>query len=126
MFDNAFPTMRPRWGGDVFSPKVDVLEKQTAFEIIADLPGVDKKDIAITYEHGMLTLSASTIQADEKVEDNKVIHKERYEGKMVRSFTLGENVEPQDIYAEFTDGVLVVVVPKIEPTKSEPKQITIS
>ncbi|MCJ2378223.1 Hsp20 family protein [Vibrio sp. ZSDZ34] len=126
MFDHAFPTMRPKWGSGVFSPKVDVLDKETAFEIIADLPGVDKKDISITYENGMLTLSASTLQSDEQTEIDKVIHKERYEGKMVRSFTLSDNVQPQDIYAEFTDGVLVVVVPKVEPTKSEPKHIEIS
>lgn len=126
LFDHTFPAMRPKWEAGVFSPKVDILDKETAFEIIADLPGVDKKDISITYEDGMLTLSASTIQSDEDTENDKVIHKERYEGKIVRSFTLSDNVKPQDIYAEFTDGVLVVVVPKVEPTKSEPKHIEIS
>lgn len=126
MLDHAFPGMWSKIGSGVFSPKVDVLDKETAFEIIADLPGVDKKDISITYDNGLLTLSASTIQSGEKTESGKVIHKERYEGKIVRSFTLGENVQPEDIYAEFADGVLVVVVPKVEPTKSEAKRIEIS
>jgi HSP20 family protein len=124
--DHAFPALRPKWVTSSFSPKVDVWDKETAFEIIADLPGVEKKDISITYDNGMLTLSASTIQCDENAENGKVIHKERYEGKIVRSFTLNEDVKPQDIYAEFEDGVLVVVVPKVETTKSEPKKIEIS
>lgn len=60
LFDNAFPALRPRFDADTFSPRVDVIEKETAFEIIADLPGVAKDDIAVTCRNGTLTIEAST------------------------------------------------------------------
>jgi HSP20 family protein len=126
VFDHAFPSIRTRFDAEAFSPRVDVIEKETAFEIIADLPGVAKDDVIITYKNGALTIEASTSKTEENTDQNKVIHKERYEGKMVRSFSLSENVNPKDIYAEFEDGVLVVVVPKLETQQVEDHRITIS
>ncbi|SHO56890.1 Hsp20/alpha crystallin family protein [Vibrio quintilis] len=117
-FDHAFPSIRSVSGAGVFSPKVDVLEKDTAFEIIADLPGVEKKNISVTCHDNTLTIEASTIRSEEATDENKIIHKERFEGKIMRSFNLSENIDPKDIYAEFEDGVLVVVVPKLESTRS--------
>ena len=95
------------------------MEKDTAFEIIADLPGVEKKDISISCHHGMLTIEASTIKSEEKTDQDRIIHKERFEGKMTRSFSLSDDVDPKDIYAEFEDGVLVVVIPKLESEQSD-------
>ncbi len=118
LFDHAFPSVRTNIEHDAFSPRVDVVEKETAFEIIADLPGVAKEDISITCSNGTLTIEASTSKCVETKEEDKVIHKERYQGKMVRSFSLSDNVDPNDIYAEFQDGVLEVVVPKV-PDKPE-------
>ncbi|MGR5132472.1 Hsp20/alpha crystallin family protein [Vibrio alfacsensis] len=126
LLDNAFPSMHTRWSHGQFSPNVDVIEKETAFEIMADLPGVEKKDISVTCDKGVLTIEASTIQQDETVQEGKFIHKERYQGKMARSFTLSSNVNADDIYAEFTDGVLVVVIPKVEATVSEARNVEIS
>ncbi|MFA0165092.1 Hsp20/alpha crystallin family protein [Vibrio breoganii] len=126
LFDNAVPTFHPRWNHWQFSPNVDVMEKETAFEIIADLPGVDKDNISVSCEKGMLTISAVTIESRKDTQQEKYIRKERYQGKMVRSFTLSNNVNTSDIYAEFTDGVLVVVVPKIEPSAPTPREIEIS
>lgn len=123
LFDSSFPSIHSR---GYFSPNVDVIEKETAFEIMADLPGVEKKDISVSCDKGILTIEASTIKREEKVDEDKFIHKERYEGKMVRSFTLSNNVNADDIYAEFTDGVLLVVIPKVEPTLPETKNIDIN
>jgi HSP20 family protein len=114
LFDHAFPAIRTGFDHDTFSPRVDVVEKDTAFEIIADLPGVAKDDISVTCSNGVLTIEAATSKCIETKEEDKVIHKERYQGKMVRSFTLSENVAPDDIYAEFLDGVLEVVIPKLD------------
>lgn len=126
LFDNTFPSIRPRFDADTFSPRVDVIEKETAFEIIADLPGVAKKDINITCLNGVLTIEASTTKDEETKENDKVIHKERYHGKMVRSFSLGDNLDMTQIYAEFEEGVLVVVVPKLEGKPEESQRINIS
>ncbi len=125
LFDHAFPSMRPHYDGEVFSPRVDLIEKETAFEIVADLPGVVKEDINISAQHGMLTIEATTLKQSESATD-KVLHKERYEGKMRRSFSLGDNVAFDDIYAEFEDGILVVVVPKLEHKIESPRKVTIS
>lgn len=114
MFDHAFPSLRSGFEHDSFSPRVDVVEKETAFEIIADLPGVVKEDISVTFHNGTLTLEANTSKNVETKEADKVIHKERFEGKFVRSFTLSEHVDPTEIYAEFQDGVLEIVVPKLK------------
>jgi HSP20 family protein len=126
LFDNTFPALRPRFDADTFSPRVDVIEKETAFEIIADLPGVAKDDIAVTCRNGTLTIEASTTKNEETKEQDKVIHKERYHGKMVRSFSLGDNVDLKEIYAEFEEGVLVVVVPKLEGKPEESQRININ
>ncbi|MBY8277512.1 Hsp20/alpha crystallin family protein [Vibrio fluvialis] len=126
LIDNAFPALRPRFDTDTFSPRVDVIEKETAFEIIADLPGVAKDDIAVTCRNGTLTIEASTTKNEETKEQDKVIHKERYHGKMVRSFSLGDNVDLKEIYAEFEEGVLVVVVPKLEGKPEESQRININ
>ncbi|OLQ94629.1 heat-shock protein Hsp20 [Vibrio ponticus] len=126
LLDATLPHTNARWSHGQFSPNVDVIEKETAFELIADLPGVDKKDISVTYDKNVLTISAATLQRDEHASEGKYIHKERYEGKMVRSFTLNNNLNANDIYAEFTDGVLVVVVPKIEPDMPQARDINIS
>lgn len=122
LFDHAFPSIRPSFNIESFSPRVDVLDKETAFEIIADLPGVEKDDISVSCQHGTLTIEASTLKNEQKTDGDKVIHRERYQGKMVRSFTLGDNINAKEIYAEYQDGVLVVVVPKIEMKPDEAAQ----
>lgn len=114
LFDHAFPAIRSDFDHDSFSPRVDVVEKETAFEIIADLPGVAKEDISVSCNNGVLTLEAHTSKEIERKEDDKVIHQERFQGKMVRSFTLNDYIDPKEIYAEFQDGVLEVVVPKMK------------
>lgn len=113
VFDHL-PKFRAHSEGENFSPRVDVVEKATAFEVIADLPGVNKQDINVTCAHGVLTIEAQTSNHHQYESEDKVIHKERFEGVMKRSFTLGEHLEWQDIYAEFEDGVLLVAVPKSE------------
>ncbi len=114
LFDHAFPTIRSGFEHESFSPRVDVVEKETAFEIIADLPGVSKEDISVTCNNGVLTIEAHTSKEIETKEEDKFIHQERFQGKMVRSFTLSDNIDQKEIYAEFQDGVLEVVVPKLE------------
>ncbi|WP_428774475.1 Hsp20/alpha crystallin family protein [Vibrio sp.] len=126
LFDQAFPAFQPRHGPDAVSPRVDVIEKETAYEVIADLPGVKKEDISVTYQDGVLTISATTSRDEQITDQDKVVHKERYHGKLVRSFSLGGHLLWQDIYAEFEDGVLVVVVPKPDHEVEEPKRIEIS
>ncbi|WP_375749986.1 Hsp20/alpha crystallin family protein [Vibrio sp. HN007] len=126
VFDHDFPTLRSRLGGmGTFSPRLDIIEKEDKFEVQVELPGVDKKDITLSCKNGTLTIEASTSRSDETKDGDRVIHKERYEGKMVRSFTLGDNVRQEDIDASFNDGVLKVMIPKSEPKIEEASRIEI-
>ncbi|MDF2152697.1 Hsp20/alpha crystallin family protein [Vibrio sp. CAU 1672] len=113
-FDHSFPTLRPRFDTDTFSPRVDIVEKEQNFEITAELPGVKKEDIRLSCQQGVLSIEASVETKKETEKEGKVVHSERYSGKMSRSFTLGSNIKVDEINAEFTDGVLTVVVPKLD------------
>ena len=126
LFDNAFPSIRPRFESEFFSPRVDVVEKNNAFEIIADLPGVAKEDVTVTCHNGTLTIEAQTKKELDKKDGDQVIHRERYQGKMVRSFTLSDNIADQDIVAEFNDGELHVNIPKLESQPDKARKITIN
>jgi len=92
--------------------RVDVHDADKQCAIHAELPGVKKKDIAITLHDGVLTISASKNTESEKKDKGKVIWQERSSGSISRSFTVGKSVQEKDIKANFTDGVLTLTVPK--------------
>lgn len=97
-----------------FAPRVDVTEKKDHYELTAELPGVDKKDIDVTLDNGMLTISAESRFENKEEKDGRVIRQERRYGKYTRSFNLGTDVKEKDIKAEFKNGVLTLNVPKVE------------
>lgn len=129
--DNLFnhfwsPSVSKEMASDFFSPRVDIKEKKKKYEITADLPGVDKDDLSVTLEDGVLTIEASTNEEKTEEEDGKVIRKERRSGKFMRSFNLGLDVKEGDISAKFKDGVLTLNVPKAEAGVSQPKKISVN
>lgn len=124
LFDHSFPALRTRFE-DGFSPRVDIVEKDQAFEVTADLPGVKKEDIKLSCQQGVLSIEASIETKNETEKEGKVVHSERYSGKMSRSFTLGNNINVEEISADFADGVLTVVVPKLAGHSEEEHNIPI-
>ncbi|MDX1695673.1 MAG: Hsp20/alpha crystallin family protein [Ketobacteraceae bacterium] len=124
--DRFFETSPFRASGNgLASPLVDIRETDNSYEISAELPGIKKDDVHVHVENGVLSIEAAT--SDEKTEekDGKVIRKERYSGKMTRSFTLGNNVNESDITANFENGVLTLTVPKQAPEKPASRRIEI-
>ena len=108
--------------------KTDIKEKADGYELVMDLPGFKTDEISATLENGYLTISASKgLDKDEKTKEGKYIRQERYAGAMSRSFYVGENVEQEDIKAEFKHGILKLFVPKKEakPTVEKKKHIAI-
>ncbi|MFZ6044069.1 Hsp20/alpha crystallin family protein, partial [Vibrio natriegens] len=93
---------------------INLIEKEDGFEITADLPGVKKDDINVQLANGSLMIEATSKRNEEQEKNGKVIRQERYEGKFMRSFYLGQNVKEDDVHASFTDGVLTIQVPKVE------------
>ena len=109
--------------------KTDIKEKADGYELVMDLPGFTKDEIQATLENGNLTIQAEKgLDKDEKeIETGRYIRRERYAGAMSRSFYVGENVEQEDIKAEFKHGILKLFVPKKEakPTVEKKKHIAI-
>jgi len=114
LFDQACPTHTHDLKHHSFiEPRIDVVEKATAFEIIVDLPGVAQKEIVIDCDDGVLTIEASISRELDAQGNDKFIHQERHQGRMKRTVSLGKNIDTRDIYAKHHDGVLEVFVPKI-------------
>ena len=105
-----------------WNPAVDLYEKDDHFVIKAELPGVDKKDIAIDLKDRVLTLSGERSYENE-VKEYSYYRRERSYGKFQRAFTLPADVDSDKIKAEFNDGLLQIEVPK--PEEQKPKKVTI-
>lgn len=104
-------------------PAVDIREEKDRYVIHADLPGVEAKDIDITMENGVLTLKGT--RASEKNEDREHYKRvERVRGTFSRSFSLPDTADAARIEAKSKDGVLEIVVPKLE--KPQPRRITVN
>lgn len=103
-------------------PRVDISETDKEYQIKAELPGVEKENVKVTVEHGILTLQGERRQ--EKEEKGRRYHRiERSYGTFVRSFALPESVDQAAVKAEYKDGVLTLRLPKTEAEK--PKAIEV-
>ncbi len=92
--------------------KCDIYEAEGAYNLELDMPGFTKNDISIEYNKGTLTISAEKKTENNEEEDNKkYIRRERFYGKLSRSFYLGD-IDEEAIKAEFKDGTLKVKAPK--------------
>jgi HSP20 family protein len=103
--------------------KVDVAEKNGAYVVSAELPGVRKEDIHITVDGAQVTLEAEVKREKEAAQDERVLHRERVYGKLTRSFTLPQEVDEASAEAKFKDGVLELTLPK--KAAAQRKQISI-
>ena len=93
--------------------KTDVREKDDAYELTIDLPGIKKENVKAELKNGYLTVSASSDYSnDEDGRDGRYIRRERHYGTCSRSFYVGENVKQEDIKASFENGTLKMTVSK--------------
>lgn len=94
--------------------KCDIYEKDGSYHIEMDIPGFDKKDISLEVKDGYLTVKAEKSEENNEEDDKKnYIRRERSYGKYERSFYLGD-LDQDKIDAEFSNGMLKVIVPKKE------------
>ena len=104
--------------GDVGTFKTDIQDKGDSYLLEADLPGFKKDEIHIELKNGYLTISAAKgLDKDEKTSEGKYIRQERYTGACSRSFYVGTDLQPKDVSAKFTDGILELTFPKEAPKK---------
>ena len=102
--------------------KVDVAEKNGAYLVKAELPGVKKEDIQVSIDGPQVSLSAE-VRREKEDHDQRVLHTERVYGKVQRSFTLPQEVDEDKVEAKFRDGVLELTLPKKQAAAR--KQISI-
>ena len=123
MFDEivgkSFPQINEQVGVNPFQgtayPKVNVYEYDTKIGVIAEIPGLDKKDLNVEVEEGVLTVSGDKSHGFDEGEA-KVLRRELKHSSFKRQFTLGEQLDGDNISANFKDGILSIEIPKIEPT----------
>lgn len=100
-----------------WTPAVDIVEDDKEYTIKAELPGVNKEDVKVTVEGGVLSITGE--RKEEKEEKDKKYHRiERSYGSFVRSFTIPEGGMTDKIGAEFKNGVLKLHLPKDEKAKA--------
>ncbi len=106
-------------------PLVDIKETGNEFIVTAELPGMNKNDIHITYKDGVLTLEGERKQAKEEKSVN--FHRvERRYGKFYRTFQLPAMVQEDKIEAHYKDGILTVRLPKAEEAKAKEIEVKLS
>ena len=108
-----------------WAPLVDVVEANDAYVIKAELPEVDRKDITVKVENGVLTIAGER-KAEVTSEENRIHRVERSYGKFVRTFRVPKNADVSKVGAEYKDGVLRVSVPKLAEAKPKSIDITVA
>ena len=106
-------------------PKVNVYEYDDKVGIVAEIPGLNKKQLNVEVEDGVLTISGDKHSTFED-EGAKVLRRELKQSSFKRSFELGDQLDGDNINANFKDGVLSVSIPKIEPEKPKKTFVKIS
>ena len=132
MFDNLverqFPEVVKQVGVNPYQgsayPKVNVYEYDDKIGIVAEIPGLEKGQLNVDVEEGVLTISGDKHGVWEE-DGAKVLRRELKSSSFKRSFTLGEMLNGNDIKANFKDGVLSIEIPKIEPAKPKKHSVKI-
>ncbi len=102
--------------------KTDIKEHDNNYELIVDLPGLNKENIKLEIDNGYLTISAKTSSDNEEKEEGKFIRRERYSGEYQRSFYVGDEITEEDIKASFKNGILDITLPKKEYKEEQTKK----
>ncbi len=108
--------------GKTSSPRVDIQEKDGAYVLEAELPGLSEKDVEVKVDDNLLTISSKN-ETEKSEEQNGYILKERRHSSFVRSFVLPKDVNRDSIEAHFADGLLSLTLNKTPETK--PKMIEV-
>lgn len=103
-----------------WNPQLDLYETASAFILEADLPGVRKQDVSVTVEDGDLVLQGRRA-ATRSRSDGSFHYHERHSGQFVRRLRLPTSVNPEQIRADFRNGVLRVTLPKL-PRERNPQR----
>lgn len=126
MLGKAFPSLEQELGVEFFGnnsyPKVDVIDTPESIEFEAEIPGLQKDDVSVEVEEGILSIFGEKRKQD-KIEDLTYIRKELKKSSFKRSFKLSDAFNYDKIKAKFENGLLLISVPKKKPEKSKKVKI---
>ncbi|WP_168599866.1 Hsp20/alpha crystallin family protein [Rhizobium sp. SG741] len=105
-------------------PAVDFVESDKAYELTAELPGINAKDVELTLADGILTVKGEKHESKEEKEKEYYLSERRY-GSFQRSLQLPDGVDAEKIDASFANGVLKVVLPKTANAQKNDRKIAI-
>jgi len=127
-FFRPFPDIESFWRRDLgFSvmPAMDIVEKDGAFEVTAELPGLDAKDIDVQIANGMLTIKGEKHEEKEEKTKGRYVSERRY-GSFRRTLEVPAGVNTDKIEASYRSGVLTVTLPKSPEAQKQEKTIPVS
>lgn len=114
-------SLLPTWA---IAPAVDLVEKEASYEITAELPGIEEKDIEVKVSNGNLTIRGEKQESKEEKDKEYVLSERRY-GSFQRTFKMPEGVKADDISATFSKGVLTVTLPKSNEARQNDRKIQV-
>lgn len=132
-FDWRLPSARSTFGFELpklaagewkLAPAMDLVEKENEYEVSAELPGIDEKDVEIKLANRMLTIKGEKNEEKEEKQKDYFLSERRF-GSFQRSFALPEGVDAEKIEANFTKSVLTVKLPKSAEAQNAEKRITV-
>ena len=116
MFEDFFAPLAQgggRWHeANASIPRLDMTESEQAYEVQAEMPGVEKDDVKIAIDHQRVTIEGECRKANERREGENVVYSERSARKFMRSFTLPSEVDDAAAQAKLENGVLHLSLPK--------------
>ena len=127
LMSKQFPTFQDEVGVSFNKgayPKVNVYEYDDKIGIVAEIPGLDKKNVTVDVEEDVLIISGDKHGFDS--DGGKCITRELKQSSFKRSFNLGEHLDGEDVSAKFKDGMLSISIPKVTPEKPKKKFVKIS
>jgi HSP20 family protein len=107
------------------TPLSNISEDKDNFNVIAELPGLDKKDIEIAITEGNLEIKGETKEEKKEEKEGELVRREFHSSKYYRAFSLPDNIDADKIEANLDKGILTVKIPKVEPPKPEKKVIEV-
>jgi HSP20 family protein len=105
--------------------RFEVSESDKAFEVVAELPGLEEKDVEVTLANSLLTVRGEKQDTREQTEKDFVVSERRY-GSFERSFRVPEGIDEDKVASRFENGVLTLTLPKLEAVQARtPRKIEI-
>lgn len=129
VMETQFPNFTNEFGVKTFEggayPKVNIYDFDSKISIIAEIPGLTKKQVSIEVEDSILTISGDKHNVIDNNEA-KIIKRELKQSSFKRSFELSDTLDSENVTANFEDGILSVNIPKREPEEPKKKFVKIS